>query len=464
MKNIIFFLTDQQHFRTLNENGCQEAVTPNMDKLAREGLNFQKHFVANPVCSPSRGAIWSGRMPSMNGLYANGCSLSEEVPTLIDLFNDNGYATGHFGKLHLEPTMTEGVNPNPFGFQTFKLGEGDQWLTHDHYNLWLREQDPDAFFHHYQQMANEGHMKAYADNLPEELSHNAWVTQESIDWMKQQAGGDKPFFLSMGYFDPHHAWNSFEPYATDWAYRAVSPPKYDPKDNASKPEHWGEMDDCVKDPFWMTSIIRSYHAMISHLDDCLGRLLTALEASGELENTVVIFSSDHGEFMGNHGRIFKGPYLCDDILQAPLIVWDGAQRNQIRGSVSGLTSALDFYPTFATLAGISSIPETDGQAFLDHELTLFPQGERDFVLSEWRQHPPEEGLTGDILSVRMPTERYVRYANTGEEEYYRHEEDPYELRNLADDPSTSERRAELAALLDREAPPPGDHPDPVCLW
>lgn len=275
-KNIIFFLTDQQHFRTLNANGCAEALTPHLDRLAGEGINFQNHFAANPVCSPSRGAIWSGRMPSDNGLYANGCSLPAEVPTLIDLFNENGYATGHVGKLHLEPCLNEGTSFNNFGFDHFLLGEGDQWLTHDHYNLWLREQDPDAFFRHYHQMSEEGHMKPYADNLPEELSHSAWVTRQSIDWMNEQAKGDKPFFLSMGYFDPHHAWNPVEPYASQWAYRNVSPPNYDPADNAAKPAHWGAMTECTQDPFWMSSIIRSYHAMITHLDDCLGRLLDAL--------------------------------------------------------------------------------------------------------------------------------------------------------------------------------------------
>ncbi len=463
MKNLIFFLTDQQHFRTLQANGCPEALTPNMDRLAREGLNFQKHFVVNPVSSPSRGAIWSGRMPSVNGLYGNGCSLPPDCPTLIDLFNENGFATGHVGKLHLEPTMTEGLEPNDFGFDFFRLGEGDQWLSHDHYNLWLREQNPNAFFHHYHQMAEEGHMKAYADNLPEELSHNAWVTAESIAWMNKQAGDNKPFFLSMGYFDPHHAWNPVEPYATEWAFREVSPPHHPPASCPKKPAHWGVMDQTHNDPFWMSSIIRSYHAMIQHLDDCLGRLLDALEASGELENTVIVFSSDHGEFLGNHGRIFKGPYLCDDLLQVPLIVWDGARRNTQQGEVSPLTSSLDLYPSLATLAGIEQIPETDGQPFLTHELELCTQP-RDFVISEWREHQHDQGLTGDILSIRTENERYVRYANTGEEEYYRHGEDPYELHNLAADPDTAERRAALAELLAREAAPPGQHPAPSCLW
>lgn len=146
---------------------------------------------------------------------------------------------------------------------------------------------------------------------------NAWVTSTSIDWMREKAASDKPFFLSMGYFDPHHAWNPCEPYASRFAYSEVSPPKYDPDDIAKKPSLWEEWAP-ARDPFNISSIIRSYHAMIAHLDDCLGRLIEALDQAGQLENTVIVFTSDHGEFLGNHARLFKGPFLCDDLLRVPM--------------------------------------------------------------------------------------------------------------------------------------------------
>lgn len=447
-KNIVFFLTDQQHFRTLQANSCPEAQTPNLDRLAREGMNFQHHYVANPVCSPSRGAIWTGRLPSANGLYANGCTLPASETTLPQVLEPHGYATGHFGKLHLEPTLTHGLGHIDFGFGTCEIGEGDQFTLHDDYNLWLRQQNPAGFQRYYYQMGLEGHQKAYTANLPEEFSHNSWVTIRSIDWMKRQAAARQPFFLSMGYFDPHHAWNPCEPYASRFAGVTCSEPKYDENDVPAKPGHYYLNSD-TRDPAYMQRISRAYHAMVAHLDDCLGRLLKALEEARILEDTIIVFSSDHGEFLGNHGMLFKGPYLCDDLLRVPLIVWDGAGRSRVSGQVETMTSALDFFATFCALAGMNDIPETHGRPFLDADLNLSPGGEREHVVSEWRAFPFGEGRTGDITSMRTRNERYVRYANTGEEEYYRHDEDPYELRNLAADPGTAKRRSELAAELEQ---------------
>jgi arylsulfatase A-like enzyme len=462
-KNIIFFLTDQQHFCTIQENGCPEAKTPNIDRLAREGINFQNHFVANPVCSPSRGAIWTGRYPSENGLYSNGCTLPETEITLPMVLKEHGYATGHVGKLHLEPTMTHGTTHRTYGFDHCLIAEGDQYLTHDDYNMWLREKDPQAFFNYYHQMAEEGHAKAYVANIPEELSMNAWVTDQSIGWMKAKATADQPFFLSMGYFDPHHAWNPCEPYASRFAFEQVSPPTYDAEDIRKKPSLWEEWGP-ARDPFTISSIIRSYHAMIAHLDDCLGRLIEALEQSGQLENTIIIFSSDHGEFLGNHGRLFKGPYLCDDLLRVPMIIWDGAGRNSVKGKTDTLTSSLDLFPTFLSLAGIRDLTPSRASRMVDTDLNIAPDGDRQFAISEWRMHPCSGKVTDDILSIRTKMERYVWYANTQEEEYYLHAKDPYELDNRAGDPQTEDQCRQLAELLNQHAPNRGDWPRPAAPW
>jgi len=461
--NLIFFLTDQQHFRTLQANGCPEAQTPNLDRLAREGLNFQNHFVTNPVCAPSRGSIWTGRYPSENGLYGNGCSLPETETTLPMALKQAGYATAHFGKLHLEPTMTHGLSHRNYGFDTCRLAEGDQWFTHDDYNLWLRENHPKAYFEFYHQMANEGHGKAYRSTLPEELSLSHWVTEKGINWLEQQGRDGEPSFLSLGYFDPHHAWNPCEPYASEFAYRQVSSPVFASEDLSKKPKHW-EAVDLIADPFALSSIIRSYHAMIMHLDACLGRLFDALERFGQLDNTIIVFSSDHGEFLGNHSRLFKGPFLCDDLLQTPLIIWDGAQRNTVKGNVSKVTSSLDFFPTFLALAGQNGLSDRPGIPILDQNMQIFPQGEREFAISEWRMHPHTGKATDDILSIRTEDRRYVQYSATGEEEYYEHASDPFETNNRASDRTTADARAELAEMLIENAPARGNWPTPTAPW
>jgi arylsulfatase A-like enzyme len=462
-KNIIFFLTDQQHFRTIRENGCPEAQTPNMDRLAREGINFQNHYVTHPVCSPSRGAIWTGLYPSETGLYANGCTLPETETTLPMVLKEHGYATGHVGKLHLEPTMTHGTSHRSFGFEHCLIAEGDQYLTHDDYNLWLRQTDPKAFFEYYHQMGEEGHARAYVANIPEELSMNAWITGQGIGWMRDKFRSGEPFFLSMGYFDPHHAWNPCEPYASRFAFSEVSPPKLDPEDIPKKPSIWEEWGP-ARDPFNISSIIRSYHAMIAHLDDCLGRLVQALKQAGELENTIIVLSSDHGEFLGNHGRLFKGPYLCDDLLRVPMIIWDGAGRNRIKGRTDVLTSSLDIFPTMQALAGIREVHPSSGIRMVDTELNLVPDEEREFAISEWRMHPDTGKVADDILSIRTRDRRYVWYENTGEEEFYEHATDPFELDNRASTENTGSIRSALAESLHSHKPARGNWPAPTAPW
>lgn len=467
-KNIVFFLTDQQHFRTLQANGCPEAKTPNMDRLAREGRNFTRHFVANPVCGPSRGAIWTGQLPSRNGLYANGCRLREEAKTLPKVLNQAGWQTAHFGKMHLVPCLNR-VDRHPnYGFTDFLCSEGDQFCLNCDYTNWLREVNPNAFQAYYYQMGIEGHMKAYTANLPEEYSHNSWVTRCGMDWLKEKRTDDAPFFLSLGYFDPHHAWNPCEPYASAFADAEVTPPRFEEGAIEKKPEHWQKnyqgMKGLTRDKDQITAIIRAYHAMCMHLDDCLGRLMTCLEEQGILNDTLIVFSSDHGEFLGNQGLLFKGPYLNDDILQVPMMVWDPSGQME-GGTDDSLTSALDFYATFAGMAGVSlsELPQQDGQRLWDENLNFHPDGQRDFVLSEWRNQP--EGPMSDIVSVRTKTHRYTRYANQDAEEFYCYADDPGEMWNRANEPERDpEVKAELAALVEKQAPPIGNWPPPECWW
>ncbi|MEX0326844.1 MAG: sulfatase, partial [Puniceicoccaceae bacterium] len=237
----------------------------------------------------------------------------------------------------------------------------------------------------------------------------------------------------------------------------------DPQDMAKKPSLWEEWGP-ARDPYNISAIIRSYHAMVAHLDDCLGRLLDALEQAGQLEDTVIIVTSDHGEFLGNHGRLFKGPYLCDDLLRVPMIIWDGARRNTVSGKTDALTSSLDFFPTIKSLAGIAELAQSTGIRMVDTDLALAPDGERGCAISEWRMHPDTGATTDDILSVRTKGERYVRYATSCEEEYYQHGEDPFELDNRSGEAGTKEQREKLRKLLEEQGPQRGSWPPPTAPW
>jgi arylsulfatase len=457
--NIVFILTDQQRFDSLGCTGAAHARTPHLDRLAAEGVSFDKHFVVNPVCSPSRGCIFSGQRPSQNGLWANGCRLPHDTVTMPTLLGRAGYRTAHFGKLHLEPIVKRTQPAHAYGFETYQIGEGDQHLLHDDYNMWLREQDPKLFAEYWVQHFTEGHGKAYTALLPESHTLTNWTTDRATEWLAEPERGDEPFFLSVGYFAPHHPFNPPEPYASAFAETKIPLPHVDDSELASKPPYYRAFRESVRDvtddPDQVGSLQRAYHALMAQVDTQVGRILATLDEQGLAENTLVVFSSDHGEFLGERGLLWKGPYLLDDLMHVPLIArWPG--RLAAGTNYDGLTSALDFFGTLGRVAEVETAAlAPESRALFDAEGTIMPDGVRDAVPMEW-EHPVAKG-NDSLRGVRTATEKYVAYA---------HDEDSGELYNLLEDPG--ERRNLWAAdedavpmdLRDRVAAlSPGQRPD-----
>ncbi|MEX0653433.1 MAG: sulfatase-like hydrolase/transferase [Phycisphaeraceae bacterium] len=444
-KNVIFVMTDQQHYRTLGCNGTTEAHTPNIDRLAARGVRFDNHFVTNPVCSPSRGSIITGRYPSESGLWCNGCSLPEPSPTIPKAMSEAGFQTAHFGKLHLVPIIKRvGAHPS-YGFDVCEVAEGDQQLTHDSYFSWLRQTAPNQFVSYLQEMYAGGHANAYTSKLPEELHMTSWVTDRATDWLANRRDPNHPFYLSVGYFDPHHAWNPVEPYASQFAHADVPDPVYREGEHEKRPESYRNFfkgcSTITRDEERMRAIIRANHAMCAHIDACIGKLVASLEELGLSDDTVVIFTSDHGELLGNHGLLWKGPYMLDDLLRVPLVVAvPGASASQGR-STDALTSSVDLFATIQALAGVDSPVASRGQPFLDADLNLFPEGERDYVLAEWEH--PSMPTAASLRCIRTRDAKYVHYAGRDEGEYYDLQSDPLEFDNLFDDPTTSGGRTQL---------------------
>ncbi|NJK91061.1 MAG: sulfatase-like hydrolase/transferase [Blastochloris sp.] len=207
-RNILLILTDQQRYDSLGATGSAVAQTPNLDALVREGLCFDRHFVTNPVCSPSRGSIWTGLYPSQHGLWGNGGSLPENLPTLPSVLSRAGWQTAHFGKMHLVPILAR-TRPHPrYGFDTMEVAEGDQqYPPDDAYFNWLREREPMLFAEYLEELYTKGQAQGYTSRLPKHLHMSEWVTERGLDWLQNRREPGQPFFLSLGYFDPHHAFN-----------------------------------------------------------------------------------------------------------------------------------------------------------------------------------------------------------------------------------------------------------------
>lgn len=452
-RNVLLILTDQQRFDTLGCNGSAVARTPNVDRLAATGLNFQNHFVANPVCGPSRASIMTGKHITEHGLWANGCRLPAHQQTLPQVMAGHGFHTAHFGKFHLEPIIPR-IRPHaPYGFDVCEVAEGDQQLIDDDYFRWLRTQHPDLFVAYLDEMYSKGHANAYTSIMPEEHHLSTWVTGRANDWLRHRRPADKPFLLSVGYFDPHHAFNPCEPYASAFADADVPQPRFDEAALDAKPAQYRQRFKTVRgttrDAEKMTAVSRAYHAMCAHLDKCVGDLLTTLEEQGLAEDTVVIFSSDHGELLGEQGLLWKGPFLLDDLLRVPLIVnVPGAPLRPEGGeTVTSLTSAVDLLASVQAGGGVSTdrITRASGRPMFDHDFNLHPDGERDHVLAEWEA--PNDGSSSSLRCIRTATHKLVHYNRSDEGELYDLHDDPGEMHNCYDAPGSAAVRDGLFSQL-----------------
>jgi arylsulfatase A-like enzyme len=452
--NIVLILTDQQPYASMGCTGCPEARTPNLDALAQRGTAFDNHFVANPVCMPSRASIFSGLHINHHGVWDNGVRMGLDVPNLPSLLRRAGYQTAHFGKLHLEPVLNRVGRSTNYHFDICEIAEGDQQLTHDadaHF-AWLRQNHPDEFLRYINEMYQNGHDRGYHSKLPEALHMSSFLARRSEDFLTQRRDG-RPFLLSVGFFDPHHAFNPCEPWASRFADAAMPMPPFDPESLATRPGHYAKRyADLIarhtRNPELMAGTLRAFHAMMAHVDACVGRILAALESVDDERETWVIFSSDHGDFLGCHGFLHKGPFLLDQLLRVPLLIaplrgGGGAQRSQ------ALTSAVDLLPTCLSLAGAAPHP-CDGVAILAQDGTRTGCVERQSILAEWEG--TESGPERRQRCLRTATHKVIVSEDPEVGELYDLTTDPLEFRNRWHDSDLLAIREELCGRLAQSYP------------
>lgn len=424
LPNILWITTDQQRFDSLGCNGSLVAQTPNLDRLAADGLNFQRHFTANPVCSPSRASLLTGLLPSEHGLWCNGCALPENVPTIPGALSAMGYETAHFGKFHLVPIMNR-VNAHPaYGYEICSVSEGDQDFTGDDYFTFLRCNHPGAFIAWNREVHGNTHEDGYASALPDALHHSTFVTGQALDYLRKDRTRGKPFFLAVEYFDPHHAFNPPEVYFNRFLNKAMPNAAFHPDSLATRSEYYSTMPAALNAKR-LADTQRAYHGMIAQIDDNVGRLLAELEQQELLENTIVIFTSDHGEMLGNHGMLRKGPFLLDDLLHVPLII-SGAGTSPAQ--VTELSSAIDLFASVLSLARGKVQTYGSGIPLCSNSGELFPLGKREYVLAEWEG--PETSGNRSQRMIRTKDEKLIYYNfDTRRSEYYNLVSDPEEFFN-----------------------------------
>lgn len=507
--NIILIMTDQHRADHLGCYGNGIVRTPNIDRLAAGGTCFDRFYVATPVCMPNRASLATGRMPSAHLARHNGVPLPTESVTFFEVLRDAGYDTALIGKSHLHnftgrpapkrhprrrdlEMPPEGLSdavrlnligpdyelenaqawrddpdravPLPFfGFDEVKICSlhGDQ--VQGHYTAWLRDRcggDPDKL--RGPDNATPSNMsapQAWRTKMPEELYPTTYIAEESLSFLDRQAAreSDNPFFLKMSFPDPHHPftppgkyWEMYDP--ADMPLPATFEDKiYDP------PPPVKELRDALEDAagsHHVTVPVNEQQAreataltygMITMIDDAIGRVLAKLEDLGLAEDTVIAFTSDHGEFMGDRGVVFKFGYHYRELVRVPF-VWFDPKAPTAGMHSERLSGTIDIAPTILERAGINAPYGVQGLNVFDAAHTHAGMMIEDYAAS-YMADPDSPCHYATFITDRW---RLTRYESSEWGELYDLKEDPLELNNLWEYPDSRSVRAEMHERMVRQ--------------
>ncbi|MFC6100473.1 sulfatase [Olivibacter domesticus] len=418
--NILFIAADDlnNHEGTYGQNYVK---TPHFDRLAKSGVQFNKAYNQYPLCSPSRSSLMTGHKPDVTRIYDLQTHFREilpEVVTLPQLFKQHGYFTARVGKIY-----HYGV-PSQIG--TNGLDDSISWQMR--INPKGRDKTEESLVKNLTPDRHLGSALAYLNAAgTDEEQTDGLIATEAIKLLEQRKNEKQPFFLAVGFFRPHTPYIAPKKYFDLYPQETVPLPKQLPNDLDdipqdalfTKPAHWG------LDEGQQKEALRAYYASISFMDAQLGRVLDALDKLGLAENTIVVFWSDHGYNVGQHGQWMKQS-LFETSARVPLIfrvpkLGGGKKSNRT-------VELLDIYPTLAELANLPAPTDLDGKSLV----SLLENPAANWNKAAYTQVKRPNGVVG--RSVRTERWRYTEW-NEGKAgaELYDHDQDPDEFNNLAAD-------------------------------
>ncbi len=440
--NILWICTDQQRFDTISALNNTQLNTPNIDRLVATGVAFERAYCQSPICTPSRASFLTGMYPSSVHACGNGNEVwAEAAPLVTALLADAGYDCALAGKLHLAGAYGR-IEPRPKhdGYRLFHWSHDpeDQWDAGHAYADWLGSLGHDL-----------GEMRENPHDIPPELHQTTWCADRAIDFMEADHGG-KPWLMSVNIFDPHEPFDPPQQYLDRFDVDSLSGPKFRESDlDAQAKLSQIDFQHPPRQPeeFNAKWIQAAYYAMIELIDDNVGRMLESLERTGQRDNTIVIFMSDHGEALGDHGLLLKGCRFYEGLTRVPLIIsWPGAFLEGARRDA--LVELLDIAPTLLELAGLPIPKRMQGKSL--RKLLVDSVAEdhhRDAVRCEYYSaiNPNMVDTYNGSFATMIRDERYklVVYHGRGLGELFDLEADPDEFDNLWDDPAMTSTKLDL---------------------
>ena len=445
--NILWICTDQQRHNTINALGNAHINTPNIDCLVTQGVAFTQAYCQSPVCTPSRASFLTGRYPRTTRCRQNGQAIPASEKLISRLFADAGYTCGLAGKLHLA-SCANGVVEKRIddGYEIFHWSHHPQpdW-PENAYIQWLDKQGTS-----WEELYSGPATPYVKHGIPAEYNQSTWCANMAIDFIQEQQG--KPWFFSYNCFAPHHPFDPPAEYLARYNPDEIPLPKSRPDELAAKTTYqqldsrFAHNDPDGYDITRMTDrdkreVIAAYYAMVELIDKQFGRMVAALEETGQLENTLVIFMSDHGEMLGDHGLFLKGPHFYDEAVRVPLIFsWKDRFAAGLRADC--LMELIDIAPTLLEAAGIEVPDYIQGRSLMPILLAQADARQhRDYVFSEYYNAWTHKHSYGSML--RTHDEKIIVYHGTDQGEMYDLKADPDEFENLWDGPRHTERKLRL---------------------
>ncbi|MEM8591354.1 MAG: sulfatase-like hydrolase/transferase [Pseudomonadota bacterium] len=487
--NILLISSDQHRADCMGHAG-RRVKTPNLDALAARGTRFTNCITPTVICQPARASILTGQLCRTHGVHDNGIDLDPAIGErgFAGTLARAGYNTSYFGKAHFSTYHTHAPTGSPECITSsadYPADWNGPYMGFNHvelmligHNWWAPPEPPQG--HHYERFyhadgqgaarnkalwTNGGDTKGAAQTwhsqLPERWHNTTWTADRAINWLENY-DGDQPFCTWVSFPDPHHPFDCPEPWSRLHDPADIDLPEHRKRSFEGRP--WWHEKVLTAEPTGskeaaetrkafsrippqtgdqLREIIANTYGQIAFIDHNIGRILAALAASGRAENTIVIYISDHGDWLGDHGLILKGPMHYEGLLRVPMIfAGPGISAGAV---VDEPVSTLDLGDTFADYADTQpGLPQ--------HGTTLRHLAEghtapRQFALNEWELLPTRAGVALSLRTVRTKSLKLTVDLKSGAGEMYDLAADPHELTNVFDAPAYAERRQELESYL-----------------
>lgn len=450
--NILWYCTDQQRYDTIHCLGNPHINTPNLDRLVQNGVAFTRTYTQSPICTPSRATFLTGKYPASHHVHRNGAKYFPSHELLVTkIFADAGYDCGLVGKLHLSRAHQRVEKRPDDGYRIFHWSHHPMpdWQEGHQYADWLRNEkkiEPEELWEPLRG-------KVCVAGVPEEYHQTTWCTEMTVRFISENR--DSPWLMSVNPFDPHPPFDPPAEYIQRYEPNELPYPLFQEQDIerqkkfksidqqtrfAINPhlssEDEKEFSDQSKDRasvppahYDARKLKAYYYAMIELIDQQFGRIIDALEETNQLENTIIIFTSDHGELLGDHGLLYKGCRFFEALVHVPLII-SFPEKYQKGLHSQALVELVDLPPTLLESAGLpisefmqgkSLVPILSGEAE--------PNYHKEHVVCEYNDALDRPDGTHGTMYFDGRYKSIVYHGhNVGE--IYDHESDPGEFNNL----------------------------------